>query len=153
MNRPIKIISGGQTGADQGGLVAGRQLGIDTGGWLPQGCLTEAGPCRELLSLYNMKEHSSPKMAARTVANARDSDGTVWFGKTGSFGFICTFKVCDRYEKPFRVILDTEDLREFVERFNIKILNVAGNRESRNKGIHQRTAETIIEAFKDQDHV
>lgn len=45
--RPVRIISGGQTGADQGALVAAKQLGIETGGWTPRGFLTEAGPCPE----------------------------------------------------------------------------------------------------------
>lgn len=31
------IRSGGQTGADQGGLVAGHALGLRTGGWMPLG--------------------------------------------------------------------------------------------------------------------
>ena len=38
------IISGGQTGADQGGLLAARKSGIQTGGWCPLGWRTELGP-------------------------------------------------------------------------------------------------------------
>jgi hypothetical protein len=36
-----RVISGGQTGADQGGLRAARACGIPTGGWAPRGWLTE----------------------------------------------------------------------------------------------------------------
>jgi hypothetical protein len=147
MKKPIAIISGGQTGADQGGLVAGRQLGIKTGGWMPKGCLTEAGPCRPLLDLYGMQEHASNRYPPRTYANVRDSDGTAWFGKLNSAGYHCTRDACDKHEKPFRVISTPEALREFVEEFNIDVLNVAGNRESRNPGLHRFTAETIITAF------
>jgi hypothetical protein len=32
-----KIISGGQTGADQAALDAAIELGIDHGGWIPRG--------------------------------------------------------------------------------------------------------------------
>jgi hypothetical protein len=32
-----RLISGGQTGADQGGLRAARAAGIETGGWAPLG--------------------------------------------------------------------------------------------------------------------
>jgi Circularly permutated YpsA SLOG family len=35
-----KIISGGQTGADQAGLRTAKRLGIETGGWMPQGWRT-----------------------------------------------------------------------------------------------------------------
>jgi hypothetical protein len=38
------VITGGHTGADQAGLRAARACGIPTGGWVPRGWLTEAGP-------------------------------------------------------------------------------------------------------------
>ncbi|MFH7326653.1 YpsA SLOG family protein [Desulfurivibrio sp. C05AmB] len=39
-----RIISGGQTGADQAGLDVAIKLGIPHGGWIPKGRMTEAGP-------------------------------------------------------------------------------------------------------------
>ena len=39
-----KIISGGQTGADQIGLEVALSLGIPTGGTAPKGFITETGP-------------------------------------------------------------------------------------------------------------
>ena len=39
-----KIISGGQTGADREALETARDLGIETGGFVPKGWLTEDGP-------------------------------------------------------------------------------------------------------------
>jgi Circularly permutated YpsA SLOG family len=39
-----RVITGGQTGADQGGLRAARACGVPTAGWAPRGWLTEAGP-------------------------------------------------------------------------------------------------------------
>jgi Circularly permutated YpsA SLOG family len=38
-----RIITGGQTGADQGGLRAARAAGIATGGFAPKGWATETG--------------------------------------------------------------------------------------------------------------
>jgi hypothetical protein len=43
-----KVISGGQTGADQAGWRAARAFGIPTGGWMPLEFRTERGPCPEL---------------------------------------------------------------------------------------------------------
>jgi hypothetical protein len=37
-----KILSGGQTGADQAAWRAARSFGLPTGGWMPLGFLTEA---------------------------------------------------------------------------------------------------------------
>lgn len=39
-----RVISGGQTGADQAALRAARACGIPTGGWAARGWLTEDGP-------------------------------------------------------------------------------------------------------------
>lgn len=146
--KPKKIISGGQTGADQGALVAARQLGIETGGWMPLGARTEAGCCPALLELYGLKEDSSPEYPPRTRKNVRDSDATAWFGTLKSAGHHCTKKACDEYERPFKVIRSPEQLQRFVAEFNVEVLNCAGNRQSTNRGIHRWTAELIIEAFK-----
>jgi hypothetical protein len=37
-----RVVSGDQTGADQGGLRAARAAGIPTGGWAPKGWLVES---------------------------------------------------------------------------------------------------------------
>ena len=47
-----KVISGGQTGADQAGWRAARAVGIPTGGWMPLGFLTEDSPRPEFADLY-----------------------------------------------------------------------------------------------------
>jgi len=39
-----KIISGGQTGADQGAIDAAIKYSFLYGGWIPKGRLTENGP-------------------------------------------------------------------------------------------------------------
>ena len=39
-----RIITGGQSGADQVGWRVARAFDIPTGGWMPKGYLTEEGP-------------------------------------------------------------------------------------------------------------
>jgi hypothetical protein len=80
-----KVISGGQTGADQGGLRAAQAAGIATGGWAPKGWLTESPDGRRdvatpQLADFGLVECPEPGYPARTAANARESDGTPWFG-------------------------------------------------------------------------
>ncbi len=53
-----KIISGGQTGADRGGLEAGRVLGIETGGTCPKFFRTETGHDVSLQG-FGLVEHES----------------------------------------------------------------------------------------------
>ena len=47
-----KIISGFQTGADIGGILAAKRLGLETGGTMPKGFRTEDGPRPEFAELY-----------------------------------------------------------------------------------------------------
>ena len=39
----LKIVSGAQTGVDQGGLLTAIDLGLEWGGWVPKGWRTETG--------------------------------------------------------------------------------------------------------------
>ena len=39
----FKIVSGGQTGVDRGGLEAAIALGLPYGGWVPKGLIAEDG--------------------------------------------------------------------------------------------------------------
>src|SRR5262249_48098117 len=43
MNWQMRVITGGQVGTDQGALRAARVAGLLTGGWAPQGWMTEGG--------------------------------------------------------------------------------------------------------------
>jgi hypothetical protein len=72
-----KIITGGQTGADQAAWRAARVYGLPTGGWLPKGFLTEDGPRPEFATLYGAQEMPTDSYRARTEQNVRDSHGTV----------------------------------------------------------------------------
>jgi len=75
-----KIISGGQTGADQGGLEAAKILGVETGGRVPLGFKTEIGPMPDLGPQFGLVELVSGEYAPRTRYNVVDSDGTIIFG-------------------------------------------------------------------------
>jgi len=154
-----KIISGGQTGADIGGLRAAKQLGIATGGWMPKGWHTEAGPRPEYAAEFGMKEYQVAGYPARTKANVLWADGTIVFG-TGR-GSNLTRSYCDMRGRPMYSVVRTE-WREFVkfgggvtgfvswlERYNVQILNVAGRRESKAPGIERYVTEFLIRVLKE----
>jgi hypothetical protein len=69
-----KIISGGQTSADQAVLDVAIKKGIPHGGWIPKVRLTEAGILPEKYQFKEMETGSYPK---RTEQNVIDSDGTL----------------------------------------------------------------------------
>ena len=93
-----KIISGGQTGADQAALDVAIKLEIPHGGWIPKGRITEAGILPEKYKLKEMPTDSYPK---RTEKNVLDSDGTLILshGKlTG--GSVLTQNLANQHGRP-----------------------------------------------------
>src|SRR3954468_15967071 len=98
-----RVVSGGQTGADQAGLRAAKAAGIETGGWAPLGWETEEGPA-PWLAAFGLKACPKKGYPARTEENARDSDGTLWFGSTDSTGYRATIAACRKHGKSYLIV-------------------------------------------------
>ncbi|MFC1708014.1 putative molybdenum carrier protein [Planctomycetota bacterium] len=148
-----KIISGGQTGVDRGGLDAAIGLGIPHGGFCPQGRLAEDG---HIPARYELLETESSDYADRTERNVVAGDGTVLVSQgalTG--GSALTQRLAVRHEKPcLHLDLDVLTIEEAAERLSawceeegISVLNVAGPRESGCPGICQTVTELVCKAF------
>ncbi len=127
-----KIVSGGQTGADQGALDAALKLGHPCGGWCPKGRKSEAG---RIPDKYPLQEHTSTKYPARTEMNFRDSDGSLIFTygePTG--GTALTVKLARLHRKPVYIFdfeenalnQDPEKVWLWGHENNVFTLNVAG---------------------------
>lgn len=144
-----KLVSGGQTGVDCAALDVALELGIPLGGWCPKGRWSESGV---IAAIYPLKETPSEDVAQRTEWNARDSDGTlvVVEGPTVG-GTTLTVEMAERYGKPY-LILDLlrpqHDARAVVRAWlaknNIRVLNVAGPRESTTPGIYAKTKPLLL---------
>ena len=136
-----KIVSGGQTGVDQAALDFALENGIECGGWCPKGRICEAG---KIPVKYPVKETENESYSFRTELNVRSSDGTLIFTKdyiTGE-GTALTIENCTALQKPYLSIEITDfdrktkiGFRNWCFKNNVKILNVAGNRESHSPGI------------------
>lgn len=140
-----KVVSGGQTGADIAGLEAARDMQIETGGYAPLGYRTENGS-NGSLKQFGVVQHQDRNYYGRTKANIEISDGTVVFGKPSS-GSSMTQNICQALHKPCIVNPDLVDIIKWIQHYNIGILNVAGNRESVNPGIHMRTKLFLSRVF------
>ena len=151
-----KILSGGQTGADQGGLFAARELGVPTGGVAPQDWLTEDGPQQELLSGFGLKECAEPGYSPRTRANVLNSDGTLLVGQYQRGGSALTHQIAEHAGKPIFLLAfasrpdssRVEEFRFWLLRHKVHVLNVAGNRESQSPGIREFTRDFLIQALQ-----
>ena len=138
-----KIVSGGQTGADRGGLDAAIELDVPHGGWIPKGRKTEDGGLPEK---YHLKEMSTGSYEARTEQNVIESDGTliVSHGKLNG-GSAKTRRFAKKHKRPWvHVDLDKTsffkaamDVRDWVAENHIKVLNVAGPRGSKDPRIYE----------------
>src|SRR5437879_2927105 len=132
-----KLISGGQTGADFGALVAARELGIETGGAAPKGWLTERGPQEALLRRLGLSECEADGYPARTRRNVADSDGTLLIGQLQTGGSRLTYEVATELKKPLFLLacpnppdatsnaVRGEEFRYWLRRQGIETLNVA----------------------------
>lgn len=145
-----KIISGGQTGADMAGLMAGRALKIPTGGTAPKFWMTENGSKEKFLQGLGLVEGPTG-YKERTRMNVRDADATVIFGITSSAGTKLTIRYAQMQGKLLTKNPTAAVLRNWIKVNDIQILNVAGNRESKNSGIGTRAFDILVEALENVD--
>jgi hypothetical protein len=179
----VKIISGGQTGADRAGLDVAIQLKLPHNGWCPAGRKAEDG---RIPDCYNLKETNTSAYETRTEMNVINSDGTIVFtnstnpdgffprpacakpsakarprgvsgreprtGGTLSGGSALTIQMAQQYKKPYlHIELDLIDnltavkqIRKWLKKYKIKVVNIAGSRESESPGIYKATKEILI---------
>jgi len=148
-----KIVSGGQTGADRAALDFAMEYGFEHGGWAPEGRKAEDGAIPQR---YNLRELKDGDYADRTARNVVDADGTliVSHGElTG--GSLLTWVVAEKNKKPvlhidMKKLLAFDaaiDIHEWIEVHDIKVLNVAGSRESKDPDIYRATRDLLETVF------
>lgn len=157
-----KIISGGQTGADRGALDAARDIGLERGGWAPKGWRAEDGVI-PIGYREGMRECEQPGYAWRTRFNVEDSDGilVITLGRRFmSTGTRLTWDIAGDENKP-RLHLqitamephvahgDARGVVDWIADHNIKTLNVAGPRESKQPGIQRATRAALVSILKE----
>ena len=159
LSRELPLISyvrsGGQTGADRGGLDAARACGVPICGWCPPGGLAEDMPEPPgVMALYpELREGEANGYVERTALNVRDSHATLVVAPGGlepRSGTEMTVKFARDYGRPVLVAFGEEDIptiRDWLRRLGRGLtLNVAGPRESKLPGIHDLT-QRIVEAL------
>jgi Circularly permutated YpsA SLOG family len=134
--KTLKIISGGQTGVDRAALDVALKHGIDCGGWCPAERIDEFG---KIPDRYPVQELQAGGFTERTLQNVRDSDGTVviYTGKLGG-GTEQTVRFCLGLKRPHQLIDGSRSSTEaagnliddFVRKNNIRVVNIAGPRQS-----------------------
>lgn len=142
-----RIVSGGQTGVDRGGLEAAIAIGIEHGGWCPRGRLAEDGV---IPPEYQLVETEASEYWVRTEQNVVDSDGTlILYRDKLSGGTRYTDRMCKKHGQPcFRIDLkrplQLREAQEWLAANAIRVLNVAGPRQSSQPGIAVEARDVLL---------
>ncbi len=145
-----QIVSGGQTGVDRAGLDAAMLMGLEHGGWCPRGRLAEDG---RIPPEYQLKETRSADYPVRTEQNVIDSDATLILCRGRLFGGTdLTCRLATKHARPLLVVdlqgkPSTSQVRRWLSRHEVRVLNVAGPRESSANGIRDQALEFLCRVF------
>ena len=147
----LKIISGGQTGADQAGLYAAKCVGIETGGYAPAGFMTLDGVNFRLREMFNLVSIAGG-YKRRTWLNVEHSDCTIRFAfDFKSRGEICTLNAIKHFNKPhFDVplnypitLLMIQDIGDWIIENDFEVINIAGNAQSKTRDVYTPVYSTM----------
>lgn len=127
----------------------------DYGGWCPKGRIAEDGVIDKK---YKLKQTRTSDYETRTEKNVNDSDGTLIICRyQPNVGTLLTILLCAKHGKPILWIKpekklkpsDVKRAKEWICKNNIKILNCAGPRLSKDPqiyGIAFEFIEKLLEA-------
>lgn len=144
---PTRIVSGGQTGVDRAALDAAQLRGIAIGGYCPKGRRAEDG---RIPDRYPLTELASVDYPTRTRRNAGAADATLILTRGAlSGGSAYTARVVRQLKKPLLVVdLDARPrvayVRAWLAANTVRVLNVAGPRESKAPGIYRQARRFLL---------
>ena len=143
----LKVLSGGQTGADRAALDAALEMKFPVGGYCPAGRIAEDGAIASIYPLTEI-EGGYPE---RTLMNIQESDATLIFHKCElEGGTKLTAKFCEDEEKAF-LLIDIATVSQnaalgLIMSFltpDIEVLNIAGPRQSKCPEIYDYVLDVI----------
>jgi Circularly permutated YpsA SLOG family len=150
-NKFIKIISGGQTGADRAAFDFALENGFEIGGFVPKNRLAEDGRISE--KYLDLIETETEIPAERTELNVKNSDATLILSHGDlKGGLLLTKEFAEKYKKPLLHIdfstlpfeQATRKTQKWLDLIDCKNLNVAGSRASEDREIYDR-AKTFLQ--------
>lgn len=159
------MVSGCQTGADEAGLEAAKQQGIETFGYMPKSFRTDAGMRPDLALRYGLTEADTRGYPERTKRNVGLARTTILFGNDKSPGCLLTQRLMREHNQkglhlPFpHSATPHERGAEISGAFLLHwlrgtfddnfVVNIAGNRERTNPGIYDFVFRVCMIVFKE----
>ncbi|MEU7881510.1 YpsA SLOG family protein [Microbispora bryophytorum] len=153
-NCGLGVISCGNTGVDQIALDTASSYGLSNLAVMPAGRrrdkAADVAPSQVIEISSNIIELSTPSYRNCTWTNVYISDGTILLDYVGSEGSNETRKAAKQLQRPLLSLAELplgdirESVRQWVQRYGIRVVNVAGNRE-RILGLNKEDAITRID--------
>lgn len=158
-----KIISGGQTGVDRAALDVALARGITIGGWCPKGRSAEDGV---IDAAYPLSETPSADPNERTGRNVGDATATlvlvmgVLVEGPADAGTRHTLRVARDLGRPVLTIdlgdpvqrTDVGAVARWLDDNRVRVLNIAGPRESNAPGIYRAALSYLQDLFRHLGH-
>ncbi len=153
MGDSLKVISGGQAGVDRAALDAAMELGLPVGGWCLRGRLCEDGMVPDRYPLW---ETRSSEFHVRTQRNVESSTATLILTRgTPTGGTRYAVEIATSMRRPLLVLDLTrpdrdpvEQVVEWLEEVQPRVLNVSGPRESGAPGIAMEARRVLEDALR-----
>jgi hypothetical protein len=151
----LRILSGGQSGADRAALDFAISHGLEYGGWCPKGGWAEDFPEPPgLLARYRLRETPERDPKQRTEWNVRDSDAALVLSRTDarSPGTALAVRIAENRAKPHLIVdVDAPAAGELIRAWlrdhsRIRVLSIGGPRESESPGIYA-AARAVLEGL------
>lgn len=145
-----RIVSGGQSGVDRAALDAAAAAGLARGGWCPRQRWAEDGP---IPAEYPLAETPERDPAQRTAWNVRDSDATLVLlrgrPRGGTALSIARARATGRSLRVVDLAADPDPLQvaAWLRSSGVRVLNVAGPRESQVPGIYAEARAFLARAL------
>lgn len=148
-----KIVSGGQTGVDRAALDAAMAAGVPVGGYCPRGRRAEDGCVPDC---YPLIELATDDYRWRTRKNVLEADGTlIVIPRTPMTpGTRLTRDICLQEGKTFFVadlhyrMMSPALVADWIENCSVRVMNVAGPRESKSPGIYLAASEFLAQVIR-----
>lgn len=154
---PACFVSAGKPGAQRAALDFAISHGLAHTGYCPRGRKAEGEP---IPLLYNLEETETEEDHEPTLKNVRLADATAVFScplldtlraKNGGSGSVLA---CERESRPCVVLssftnfaADAAELEAFLSMNPCRILNIAGNTERHQPGIHKHVTDVLSAVF------
>jgi hypothetical protein len=150
----LKILSGGETGAERAALDAAIKWGIPHGGWVRKGRKTDDGILPET---YNLEEMPTTSTFQWTKQNVLYANGTVIFSHGKLVEEMASIEMMVKLNSRPLLHVDFTRMGVFeaaqliyvwIREHKIKILNVAGTVAGKDSKIYHKTVDALETAFQ-----